>query len=753
MYMIFAGDALRSTLARNVIGFLGCALLLLAQEGNAQPQSSAEDPSPHSEAVLVSEQASIQPGEPFTVALRIEMEDGWHSYWKNPGDSGEPTSIAWDLPDGFSADSLQWPYPHRIEAGPFVSYGYSDEVFHPITINPPETLESGTTVRLEAHANWLICEDICLPAEQDVQLSLPVRAAEPELTDRHDDLEEVLSRLPQRAEGWEINAFRSSGSYALRITPPAEWSGTFESPYFFSAKKAVIDYAAPQPVSRDGDTYVLALQQSEYAQNPAERLKGVLVPETDQNRDDQVQAVRIDVSVTEDRAAAGISPADSQSSMTFIWALMFAFAGGVILNVMPCVFPVLSVKMLSMTEQAAGKQASFRAHGLVFGLGVLVAMWLLAGALLILRAAGSEIGWGFQLQSPTFVALMVLLFFAIGLSLLGVFEVGNRLMSWGSRIQGATESSGYTESFLTGVLTTVVATPCTAPFMGAALGYAITLSAVDALLIFSVLGAGIAAPYVALSMAPRLLQRLPDPGPWMETLKQILAFPMFATAIWLVWVFGQQVGTSGITFLLLGILLLSLAAWIVNRWSIAQISRQTRIVTRGLAGTIAVGAVFCALLGATSKPAATGTSETVNAADDSTWQEYSPERVEQLRSEGRPVFVDFTAAWCLTCQVNERTVLNTAPVQEAFNEGNVVLIKADWTNRNKEITRALESHGRSGVPLYVLYKGDGSEPVLLPEVLTQGIVIDALSQLPDADSAPSQVQRSTTETVSNDRSS
>jgi thiol:disulfide interchange protein DsbD len=329
---------------------------------------------------------------------------------------------------------------------------------------------------------------------------------------------------------------------------------------------------------------------------------------------------------------------------------------------------------------------------------------------------------------------MTMLFFGIGLNLLGAFEVGTTLMSWGGRMQTAASGGGNVGAFLTGVLATVVATPCTAPFMGAALGVALTLSAAGALLIFTALGVGMATPYVVLSMTPALLDRLPEPGAWMETLKQAFAFPMFATAVWLVWVFGRQTSNGGVAFLLAGLLLLGVAAWIVNRWSAPQLSRTALLVTRGLAGAALVGGIAIAIIGAGSTPVEEASAASADPSSDAEteWRAYSPETVESLRAKGRPVFVDFTAAWCLTCQVNKRRVLSAETVRSAFDEKNVALVRADWTNRDPEITKALQSHGRSGVPVYVLYDGDGSEPTLLPEVLTEDMILSALENLPSS---------------------
>ncbi len=716
-------------------------LLLMVPAGAAQTplQGSVQAPdpddrSPHSEAALVAETRAVQPGEPFTVALRLTMEEGWHSYWQNPGDAGQPTSIDWDLPEGFEAGAIQWPYPHRIEAGPLTNYGYSDEVLLLVEVTSRARLAPGAQVTLAGEARWLICADICLPAGADLRLTLPVQEDPPPPSAWQDAIAEARARLPVRAEGWDVQAVRSEGSYALRLTAPEEWDeASLEGAYFFPGEKGVLAHAAPQPVSREGEACLIALQQSAYAQEQAERLTGVLVaPDGRAWNAEGARAMAVDVPVREAASVGVAAERGAAGGMTLAWALVLAFAGGLLLNLMPCVFPILSIKILGFARQSGERKEKIRAHGLVFGAGVVVSFWVLAGALLALRAAGSQIGWGFQLQSPLFVALMALLFFGIGLNLMGAFEVGSSLMRLGGRAEQSASGGGYGGSFLSGVLATVVGTPCTAPLMGAALGVALTRAAPEALLIFTALGLGMAAPYVLLSMTPRLLRRLPRPGRWMETLRQALAFPMFAAAVWLVWVFGRQVSTEGMALLLLALLAVALAGWILGRWQAHQITPRARLVTRSLAAVAVGGAVALALLGAAREPATAASASADVSEENAAWQPFSTERVESLRAEGRPVFIDFTAAWCLTCQVNKRVALSDGAVQQAFDEKGVVRLRADWTSRDPEITRALARHGRSGVPLYVLYPGDGSGAVLLPAILTQNIVLDALRPLPDA---------------------
>ena len=697
----------------------------------AQPTSEkSNETSPHSDATLVSEVEAMAPGESFTVALHLEMDPGWHSYWKNSGDSGLATSISWDLPEGFTAGDIQWPYPDRKQEGPLMTYGYSDEVMLLVDITPPADLEADTEVTIEGRADWLICEDVCLSAYDEISTTLQVNAEAPALNDTWADaFAETRAQLPQRIDQVEAAAYHSDGSFVLELTGA---DLPQDDVLFFPEEKRTISNTAPQPVVRDDDTLYLALQASEYADGSTEALRGVVVaPEgfawTDDSRH---RALAVDAAVEGEFEGdlAALQEATSSGGMTLFWALGFAFMGGLLLNLMPCVFPVISLKILGFAKKAGETPRIMRRHGGLFALGVVASFWVLAGLLLALRAAGESIGWGFQLQSPGFIALMALLFVGIGLNLAGLFDVGLKLTSVGSEVKQ--KASGYSESFLTGVLATIVATPCTAPFMGAALGFAITLTAPEAMGIFTALGLGMAAPYLVLSASPNMLKRLPRPGPWMETFKQVLAFPMFATALWLVWVFGQQVSIDGVALLLGGFLLLGIAGWVIGRWPAFQVSDRAWAISRTAAGLVAAGAIGLSLMGANaSAPATSGD------APDATWQSFSTEQVDALESEGEPVFIDFTAAWCLTCQVNKRTTLDTRAVQEAFQEKGVHLIRADWTNHDPEITEALEQFDRSGVPLYVLYPGDGSDPTVLPEVLTPDIVLSALDDLPDADSA------------------
>jgi thiol:disulfide interchange protein DsbD len=537
---------------------------------------------------------------------------------------------------------------------------------------------------------------------------------------------EASSRVPRPSPEWKVTAAPHGDGFMVRLSPLAGVEiPRQDSIEFFAEDENVIDHAAPQLVSRDGADLVISLEPSPYATALPEVLRGVVLVEGGWAPDGSHPALAVAAPIegTEAGALAGVGGASS--GITLWLAIVFAFFGGIILNLMPCVFPVLSIKILGFVQSAGEDRAVIRRHGWMFGAGVLVSFLLLAGLLLMLRAGGEELGWGFQLQSPAFVAAMAVLLFVLGLSLAGVFEIGTSLIRYAGEIG---LSKGYGASFWSGVLATVVATPCTAPFMGSALGFALSQPAASALSVFAVLGLGMATPYVLLSMSPGLVRRLPRPGAWMETFKELMAFPLFATVVWLVWVFGQQTGNDGVAYLLLALTLLSVAVWILGRWPGVTISPRFRIVTRSFALIATLAALWFVARGSSMQASASG-GPLVDG--ELTWNVYSEEAVQEARASGRPVFIDFTAAWCLSCKVNETVALGNADVRARFQELDVVLFKADWTNRDPEITRALASFGRSGVPLYVLYSIDPqAPPYLLPEIISPGIVLSALEGLP-----------------------
>jgi len=697
--------------------------LALALPAQAQTECPDDDDSPCSNATLVADQDAVELGTAFDVALRIEIEPHWHVYWENPGDSGLPVQIEWDAPEGVRIGDLQNPFPERIDISGLTSYAFEDEAQLIARVAVPEDF-AGDELVLSGNATWLICADICLQAEQPV--SLTVSIGTPTVTRQ---LDAARALLPVQAEGWQASVAPADSGLALALTPPEGWNGSLEDAQFFPAEEGVLDHTAAQVYEQRRGVWSVGLTPSAYAESPADRIRGVLVAADGQGLVGDARAIEIDAMVD-----ASSTPVSSRSGLNLGWALLFALGGGMILNLMPCVFPILSIKVLGFAEGKDG--ATLRRNGLAFGAGVLVSFWVLAGLLLALRAAGAGLGWGFQLQSPPIVAALAALMVVIGLNLLGVFEIGNGLAAAGAK---ADRKSGLGGAFLSGVLATIVATPCTAPFMGAALGFALAAPAYASLLVFTALGIGMALPYVLLSFFPKWTERLPRPGAWMVTLRQALAFPLFATAVWLLWVFGLQVGMNGVALLLMALVLVSMAAWFIGHWPAHVASSKTRAVTRGLAVlavVAALGLAIPAVKGAPSALALQGNGTETSGIEleavgvDADWQPFSSTAVDQLVSEGQPVFIDFTAAWCLTCQVNKKTTLHTEGVDQAFERAGVTRVRADWTNRNPDITATLDRFGRSGVPFYVLYPGGDADPILLPEVLTPDIVTSALATLP-----------------------
>ncbi|MDZ7637704.1 MAG: thioredoxin family protein [Bryobacterales bacterium] len=713
---------------------LQALLLATFLVGSLLAQQPAKDTSPHSSAELVSEFSTVTPGEPFTLGLSMKLDPEWHSYWVNPGDAGLGTKIKWDDLQGATVSEVIYPTPHYIPTPPLASYGYEDQVMLLLDAVASSTWKPGQQITLSGRADFLVCREVCLPAREQVSVTFTVGAEVEENVNWAGAFARTRAAMPKPVsdvKGLSIRAAHAPGGYlvALKSDSPQDLGALHSTEArFFAQDTGVIQHAGEQTRNlANGELFVFA-PISEYSKGPAERLRGLLaLPENGTWRQGAaVHAVSFDVPVEAlgtISMPAGRAPSGGVPSSLLV-ILLSAFAGGMILNLMPCVFPVLSLKIMGFVQQAGEDRAKIRSHGFVFAAGVLASFWALAGSLLVLRAGGAQLGWGFQLQSPAFVAAMALLIFGLGLSMAGVFEIGASLTRLGA---AGSRSEGYSSSFFSGVLATAVATPCTAPFMGGALGYAISQPAWESMLVFTLLGAGMATPYLVLSLNPGLLKRLPRPGAWMETLKQLLSFPLFATAIWLLWVFGLQTGIDGATGLLAAMLCLGVAGWILGHWNAYSISARARVVSRTFA-TLAVAAGLALAWSASSQsaPAAIGSANSESAV----WQPWSAAKVAALVAEGKPVFVDFTAAWCLTCQVNKRTVLHRESVEKAFQEKGVTLLVADWTNQDPEIAAQLEALNRSGVPVYALYKSNSPSPVLLPELLTEGIVMAALAEMP-----------------------
>jgi thiol:disulfide interchange protein len=677
---------------------------------------------PRVHAELVAERPGVEPGGSFWLGLRQRIAPGWHTYWENPGDSGEPATIDWSLPPGFSAGPIVWPHPERIPVGPFMSYGYEGEVLLLTRVTAPAALVPGMPVAIRARARWLVCEKECIPEEAALDLTLPV-ASGPTADARSADRFARARRAVPVPSPWPVALTATAAELALAVAAPGLAADRIAEIWFYPREWGVIDHVAPQraTVSREGIRIEIARGPlPEAADRPVE---GVLVVKERLDTGVVSQAFALRAIPAGGAAAASRSP---DLVVSALQAAGLALLGGLLLNLMPCVLPVLSVKVLSLARHAGAARSVMRRHGLSYTAGVLAAFAVVAGALIALRGAGEQIGWGFQLQSPLFVTALTYVLFAMALGLSGVVTLGGRRIAGVGRSLAA--RAGYAGSFFTGALAAVAATPCTAPFMGVAIGFAVIQPPAIALLVFEALGLGLALPYLALSFAPGWQRRLPRPGPWMERLKQLLAFPLYASAAWLVWVLSQQAGPRAVASALAGLILIGFGAWLFEASRAARAPwRRAATATAALALAAAVAAGH---LGTVMPP------EGGDAPLESRGAEaFTPARVAELRAQGKAVFVNFTAAWCITCLVNERVALRSPAVAEAFARKGVVSLKADWTSRDAQVARVLESFGRSGVPLYVLYPplgGDGAAgaaPTVLPAVVTEAMILDAVGRI------------------------
>jgi len=674
----------------------------------------------HVEAELIAEKAAFQTGKPATVGLKLRMEPQWHTYWKNPGDSGLPTKIEWILPEGWKAGPIQWPYPMPLPVGPLMNYGYEDEVVLLTELTPPANAVAGK-VPVKARAEWLVCKDICIPEKGELDATLTVAAMEAPANPRIEAaIERTRNNLPVDAPGWKFDSSLTKTALVVRITAPQGTSAPAKVT-FFPDREGLIEPAAPQRILREANAVRIEMKLADPPPANVKSVSGVAVTDAAWPAT-KARAINVTADAASMAPLAGTtSSAPNTIGGGTLVALLFALLGGALLNLMPCVFPVLGIKVMGFVEHAHGDPRAMRMQGVMFTIGVVASFVALAAIMLSLRAAGTQLGWGFQLQSPAVVVCLAALFFVLALNLSGVFE-------WGAFAQSLTSNLSakgrYADALLSGVLASVVATPCTAPFMGAAVGFTLTQDAASALLVFLVLGFGMALPVLLLSMFPRLLRVLPRPGAWMETFKQVLAFPLYATVAWLAWILGALGGNDATFALLAGLVLVAMGAWFYGRWAHAGGIWQPAIA-------VMLGAVGIAIAWP-GQMAPQEVSHAAPKAGELAWQPWSPEEVQRLTGDGKPVFVDFTAAWCVTCQVNKRVALNNADVVKAFAAHGLTPLKADWTRRDPRITAELASLGRNAIPVYAIYLPGGEAPRLLPEVLTPSLVLEEVSRLPAA---------------------
>jgi thiol:disulfide interchange protein len=686
-----------------------CALFALTP-ARAQLQAVGDGgPGPvkaqHLTAELVSLAPSIAPGGALQIGLVLTLEEHWHVYWLNAGDAGEPPKITWTLPAGITAGPMQFPIPSRLPVGPLMDFGYEDSVAFPVKLTAANSLKPGP-IHLDAIVSWLVCAQVCIPGKAHLGLNLTVAPGATAPAEPVGALGEALTLIPKPLPP-EAKFTVTGGATDFVLTLTTGERETNAEFYPFDEEQ--IANAAPQQIESLSDGVRLRVRRSEDLKTLPAKLHGVfkLTDKIAYN----VTAPVVPGEITP--AAHSNNPGTASTSVTTLTAIGLAFLGGIILNLMPCVFPVLFLKGLALLQSSNQERKHIRLHGLVYTLGILVSFWAIVAVLLALRAGGSQAGWGFQLQSPIFLTFLASGIFFFALSLAGLFDIGLSLTSVGGELA---QKQGYTGSFFTGVLATVVATPCTAPLMGAAIGFALAQPAAITFAIFTALALGLATPYLLLSLQPAWTRILPRPGAWMEIFKQITAVIFFATVIWLTYVYGSLFSggsTSNqdiyrISLLLGCFLMLAVAGWVLGKWPARW--------------TSTIAAILIAALGLAIPLYQPKDTNLV-------WAPYSQQALNQARAAGHPVFIDFTAAWCLSCQVNERLVLKSADVQHQFSKNNVTLLRADWTQYDPAITQQLASVNRSGVPTYVIYPAlVNSAPDVLPELLTKDIVLTALEK-------------------------
>ena len=680
--------------------FIFLAVLFCAAPG-AQAQTAIENEyTPKTE--IIPEADGFAPGETLWFALRQELRPGWHVFWINPGDAGLPLELDWTLPDGYAAGEPLHPVPDYIPVGPLASYAHEGEPVFLVPVTAPADARPGDTVDVSIDASWQTCEDICVPEEGRFSFSLPVVASAVRDASRAALFAGARATLPENGDA-DARFAAEKGGYVFTAAAPDGLDA--KTAFFFPAPEGLIEASAKQKITvKDGEVRIV-MTPGWRGDFEGPGLKGVLAFEGSEGRRG--------VWLSAPQASLG-APANAPAARGVPALLMLAFLGGVLLNVMPCVFPVVFIKAASFMETARDNPGAARAGGLLYAAGVVASFLLIAGLLIALRAGGEEIGWGFHLQSPAVTALSAYVLLGVGLNLAGVFSAGESIAGAG---EGLAAKKGALGAFFTGVLAVVVAAPCIGPLMSAPMGAALLLPPAAGLAIFAALGLGLAAPYLVLSFVPGLGRRLPRPGAWMATFKQLLAFPVFAAAAYFVWVLAQQAAAPGLGFVLAGAVLIAFAAWSFEK------SKGEGTGATALRAVSAV-AVLLALAPLTRIEAAaaqeTGSYGAMNAVP------YDAAALEDYRARGTPVFIDFTAAWCVTCQFNKLTVFSDPALAAAFDKAGAVFMVADWTVRDPDITAALAGFGASGVPLYVYYRENG-EPLVLPLPLGKKAVLDALS--------------------------
>lgn len=681
-----------------LLRLLFLSLFFIGLSVQAQPWKKPEPV----QAELVSRFHDAVPGTEFEIGLLLRHDSKWHTYWKSTGDTGLPTRIQWSLPQGWHASEILWPTPAVFKIGDLVNYGYGDEVLLPVRISVPASAKVGSVQDIKAEVSWLMCADQCVPGKASLTLAVQVADKDGGATKASTLFEASHTAMPSPLS--DASGVFDPKTHAVRVTFKS--TEPFHHFYVFAEGDDSVVYGAPQSVSRSADKISVTLQGTDELK-AGSQFSGVFAADGGPRKGGWAGSFSVPLE-SGTVAAPTVSDDTLQTGLSSWLAVAMAFIGGLILNVMPCVFPVLSLKILSLVQDR--QRINLPLHGVVFTLGVLLTMLVLAGVLIAVKSAGISVGWGFQLQSPIFVASLAVIFAAISVNLLGWFEFS------GVRVSGGSYSNSLLNCFATGVLAVVAASPCTAPFMGAALGYALTASIRESIFVFLALGLGMSLPWLVLSLFPVLTAWMPKPGAWMNVFRKLMAIPMLLTMIWLLWVLSQQVSFTALVLYIAAVISLCVCLFLYGKLQFSLLTAKLPIVLSAACAVLLFAAASSSLF---RQPDAA-----VQAADA-----WSPQAVENALEAGKPVFVDFTASWCVTCQANKIAVLDREDIREAFKQHGVVFLVADWTNQNPDITQALESFGRSGVPLYILYSPDGKTTVL-PELLTKNIVIEALDKLP-----------------------
>lgn len=679
--------------------------------------SYASNPSENEPETYVSVNAftnktDVKQGDVVRLGIEQIIYPNWHTYWFNPGDSGLAFDIVWDLPEGFSVTPLEWATPSKIPFSDLTNYGYEEKVTLLQNLNVPQNY-SNEPLTIKGKVNLLVCHDICIPETHEVEITL---------NDKNFVNVEAINNAEQKLPiilDVQANFYEQDGNFIIDIQghdTDFDLNEVFIAPEDWGA----VDNNANASVIKNENGFSIRQKRGERDLAEIENL-GVVISSKDKS-----QAYKIMAKASANKNNIAPAPAvsndtvktETKQSITFIKAFIFALLGGLILNLMPCVFPVLSMKALSLAQLNGKEQSKAKLYGLSYTAGILISFAVIAGILIGLKAAGAEIGWGFQLQNPIVITLLTYLVFIIGLNLAGFFEFSNNFGNAGQKLANQSGSRG---AFFTGVLATLVATPCTAPFMGVAMGYALTQGAIVALLVFMALGFGLALPYLALCFIPALRTKLPKPGVWMEKFKEFLSFPMFLTAAFLIWVLSQQSNNIGMLLILSALIAITFVIWL---WRV--------LPKAGFAKIISLLALGLSVLYIISAPLMLEMDEKETVIKTHEEHDFTLDKLNSLLEGNHPVFTNMTAAWCITCKVNERVAIKTNAVQEIFNSKNIKYLKGDWTNRNPEITHYLNSFDRQGVPLYVYYgarddqTGQRPEPVVLPQILTAGLIKDVL---------------------------